>query len=229
MDINSIFTWIVPLIVAITFHEVAHGYVARIFGDPTADKMGRINLNPLRHIDPFGTVIMPMVLALSGAPVFGYAKPVPVDMRYFKRPRRDMMWVAAAGPAMNLALATLAMALIAFLLPLFGKGQPTTLANFIGGNLFNFLMVNLSLAVFNMIPIPPLDGGKVLAGLLPDKWGQLLYKFENKGMFVLIGLLVILPMVGTALNMNFNFLGKLIGPPIDFLVGVLASIFGIKL
>jgi Zn-dependent protease len=227
MDINKIITWIVPLIIAITFHEVAHGYVARLFGDPTADAQGRINLNPLRHIDPFGTVIMPMMLALSGAPVFGYAKPVPVDMRYFKRPKRDMMWVAAAGPAMNLVLAIIAMAAIAALTPTLAGSKPGTPGGFIAANLFNFLLVNVSLAVFNMLPIPPLDGGKVMAGLLPEKWGRAWYAFERQGMLVLIGLLVILPMIGMALNQNFHVLEFLIGPPIDFIVSGLARLFGL--
>ncbi len=227
MDINAVITWILPLIIAITFHEVAHGYVARMFGDKTADEQGRINLNPLRHIDPFGTVIMPMALALSGAPVFGYAKPVPVNMRNFKHPRRDMMWVAAAGPAMNLLLAVIAMAAIAFLVPILSGSKPGTPGGFIASNLFNFLMVNVSLAVFNMLPIPPLDGGKVMAGLLPEKWGRAWYAFENKGMLLLVGLLVIIPMIGMALNQNFNILGRIIGPPIDFVVALLAKMFGL--
>ncbi len=227
MNINLILTWLVPLIVAITFHEVAHGFVARRLGDPTADQLGRINLNPLRHIDPFGTVLMPMLLAISGAPVFGYAKPVPVDMRYFKRPKRDMMWVAAAGPAMNLMLAIIAVASIALLQPLVKGAAPSIVLGFIAENLYNFMLVNVSLAVFNMLPFPPLDGGKVMAGLLPEKLGTAYYKLERQGMFLLIGLLVILPMIGTAVGRDFHVLSYLIGPPIDFIVDGLSRLFGV--
>jgi Zn-dependent protease len=223
IDFTKALAWIVPLVIAITFHEVAHGYVARMFGDQTANRQGRISLNPIRHIDPFGTVLLPMVLALSGAPVFGYAKPVPVDMRNFKRPRRDMMWVAAAGPAMNLLLAVVAMA--GFRL---AAGADTVAGRFVEANFLNFVLINVSLAVFNMIPLPPLDGGKVMAGLLPESLARRWYGLERYGMVILLGLLVVVPMIGNLSGRHFDLLGSIISPPINWLVETLAALFGLK-
>ncbi|MFM8988323.1 MAG: site-2 protease family protein [Alphaproteobacteria bacterium] len=182
-------TWILPVLLAITFHEAAHGFAARALGDPTAEAMGRISLNPLRHVDPFGTILLPGLLLVVGAGfLFGYARPVPVDLRYFHNPRRDMMLVSAAGPAMNLGLA-LASAILYHGLVL----VPDPAGEWIAYNLMNSIKFNILLAVFNMIPIPPLDGGRVAVGLLPGVLARLLARVEPFGVLVLLGLFLVLP------------------------------------
>ncbi len=211
-------TWLLPVIIAITFHEASHGFVARRFGDDTAWRLGRVSFNPLKHIDPFGTIVLPGLLLASGAPfLFGYAKPVPVNFRGLNNPRRDMVWVAAAGPAMNLALATLAG--LAFHIVDF---LPAGAAHWVAQNLENAIVINVVLAVFNMIPLPPLDGGRVAVGLLPDALAFPLARLERFGMPILIGLLIILPMIGQQIGMNLNIVARLISGPagaiIDFIV-----------
>src|SRR5438034_8633202 len=154
--------WVIPVIIAITFHEAAHGYVARLLGDETAWRLGRVSLNPLKHIDPIGTILLPgLLLLLHSALLFGYAKPVPVNFRALRNPRSGMVWVAAAGPAMNIALAILA----ALAFHLVGY-LPVTAAQWVAENLKNMLIINAVLAVFNMFPIPPLDGGRIAVGVL---------------------------------------------------------------
>ena len=161
----QISTWIVPVLVAVTLHEAAHGAVAWRLGDDTAYRLGRVTFNPLRHIDPFGTVILPamLLLASGGRMMFGFAKPVPVDFARLRHPRRDMILVAAAGPGINIAMALAAAALIAFV-----PASPSEAVEWIAYNLFNAVWINVLLAVFNMLPIPPLDGGRVAVGLLPN-------------------------------------------------------------
>ena len=163
ITLYDVSVWVLPLVIAITFHEAAHGFVAHHFGDNTAWERGRVSFNPLRHIDPFGTLIMPAILLLSHSPfLFGYAKPVPVNFRALRHPRIDMVWVALAGPATNIALALFAAAafhVVDFL--------PENAAQWLADNLKNALVINVILAVFNMLPIPPLDGGRVAVGLLP--------------------------------------------------------------
>ena len=209
MSGNAIYlvtVWTIPVIVAITFHEAAHGFVAHLLGDDTAWWLGRVSFNPAKHIDPFGTVILPGILLLLGAPfLFGYAKPVPVNFRNLRSPRRDMVLVAAAGPAMNIFLAVLA----ALSFHLVGY-LPVTAARWLADNLKNALILNVVLAVFNLFPLPPLDGGRILVGILPKAIAAPVARMEPYGLGILIGLLIILPMLGAQLGVNLNFLSHLI-------------------
>jgi len=184
--------WAIPALIAITFHEASHGYVAHLLGDDTAWRLGRVSFNPLVHIDPFGTVVMPAILLLLRSPfLFGYAKPVPVNFRALRRPRLDTILVAAAGPAMNLLLATIA----ALAFHIVGY-IPAPGAQWLAANLNNALLLNVVLAIFNLLPIPPLDGGRILVGILPGALARLLSRAEPYGLLILIGLLFVLPMLG---------------------------------
>ena len=175
-----------PAILAITLHEAAHGYAARHFGDPTAWQAGRISLNPLRHIDPIGTLLLPLLLALFKSPIlFGWAKPVPVSIHRLRRPKRDMLWVAAAGPAVNLLMAVGWTALLKLdtLIPYNMLSQPLALMCQVG------IIINLSLAMLNLFPMPPLDGGRIAASLLPEPLASQFAQLERWGFFILIALL----------------------------------------
>ena len=154
--------WVIPVLLAITLHEAAHGWAAWKLGDDTAYRLGRVTFNPLAHIDLFGTIILPAILISAGGILFGWAKPVPVNFGRLGHPRRDMVMVAAAGPAINIGLA-IASALALHLLPLMGP----TFGEWLGRNLINSININLLLAIFNMMPLPPLDGGRVAVGILP--------------------------------------------------------------
>jgi len=214
--------WVIPVLLAITLHEAAHGYVALKLGDDTALSAGRVTFNPFKHIDRFGTILLPALLLLVKSPfLFGYAKPVPVNFSRLGNPRRDMIWVAAAGPATNLALATVS-ALLLHLIVLF----PPPAAAWIGENLRNSLIINVVLAVFNMLPLPPLDGGRVAVGLLPDMLAFRLARLERWGLFIIIGALFVLPYLGGRLGVNLEIFPWLIGAPVNFLIGVIATLTG---
>ncbi|TGN89445.1 site-2 protease family protein [Bradyrhizobium yuanmingense] len=198
--------WVLPLVLAITFHEAAHAFVADRLGDNTAAQLGRVSFNPIRHIDPFGTVILPAMLLFAHSPfLFGYAKPVPVNFRKLNNPRLDMVWVALAGPATNILLA-LATALAFHALPL----VPASAAKWVADNLKNALIINAILAVFNMMPIPPLDGGRVAVGLLPRPLALPLARLEPFGMLILIGLLILLPLAGSQLGLNLDVISAIL-------------------
>ncbi len=209
MGSNAIYlvtVWAIPVIVAVTFHEAAHGFVAYRLGDDTAWRLGRVSFNPAKHIDPFGTILLPSLLLLLHAPfLFGYAKPVPVNFGRLRSPRRDMVLVAAAGPAMNIALAVvaaLAFHLVGYL--------PVTAAQWLADNLRNALILNVVLAVFNMFPLPPLDGGRILVGILPKAVAGPVARLEPYGLAILIGLLIVLPMLGAQLGIDLNVVSRLI-------------------
>jgi Zn-dependent protease len=196
--------WVLPVLVAVTFHEAAHGYVARLLGDETAWRAGRVSFNPLKHIDPFGTILLPGLLLLVRAPfLFGYAKPVPVNFRALRWPRRGMVLVAAAGPAMNLALAVLAG--LAFRLV---DDLPATAGRWLGENLRNALILNAMLAVFNLFPIPPLDGGRILVGVLPKTLAAFVARLEPYGLTILIGLLILLPLLGAQIGLDLDIVSR---------------------
>ena len=198
--------WVLPLVIAITFHEAAHGFVAHHFGDNTAWDQGRVSFNPLRHIDPFGTLIMPAILLLSHSPfLFGYAKPVPVNFRALNNPRLDMVWVALAGPATNIALALIAAAAFHLL-----NYVPENAVQWVGDNLKNALIINVILAIFNMLPIPPLDGGRVAVGLLPRVLAAPLARLEPYGMLILIGILILLPLAGSQFGLNLDVISAIL-------------------
>lgn len=204
--IYSVSIWLLPVLIAVTFHEAAHGFVARSLGDETALRLGRVSLNPLRHIDPFGTILLPGLLLLAHSPfLFGYAKPVPVNFLALRNPRSGMVLVAAAGPVMNFGLAIVAafsFHLIVYL--------PVIAAQWVGLNLENAVIINVILAVFNLFPLPPLDGGRIAVGLLPNVLASPFSRLEPYGMVILIGLLIVLPMLGSQLGVDLSFVSHLI-------------------
>ena len=220
----GISVWAIPVILAITFHEAAHGFVAHRFGDDTAWRLGRVSANPLRHVDPVGTIILPGLLLLMRAPfLFGYAKPVPVNFGRLRNPKRDMIWVAAAGPATNVLLALISGWLVHATPYLSSTAGAWALQN-----LLNSIQINAALAVFNMIPLPPLDGGRVAVGLLPRPLAIPLARTERFGMLILLTLLFVLPYIGQQLHRDFDVVRYLLEGPYGFLVSFIASLTGLS-
>ena len=216
--IQTIALYALPVLFAITIHEAAHGYVARHFGDNTAYVLGRVTLNPLKHIDPVGTILMPLVLyfATSGAFLFGYAKPVPVRFDKLRNPKRDMIWVALAGPGVNFIQAFLWGALLYIL-----RGMEVTEPFFLkmaqGG-----VLVNLVMFVFNLFPLPPLDGGRILVGLLPHRQAELVSRVEPWGFFIVMALVI----SGVVSTLWLQPLMALSYGLLDILLTPIAMIFG---
>jgi Zn-dependent protease len=213
-------TWVLPVIFAVTFHEAAHGLVAYRLGDDSAARAGRLTLNPLAHIDPFGTVVLPALLLITTHFLFGYAKPVPVDFGRLNHPRRDMILVALAGPGTNVLLA-IASALLFYAVDL----APNSAADWLARNLVNSLQINAVLCVFNMLPLPPLDGGRVAVGILPRPLARPVAQLEPYGMLILMGLFI-LAYAGLDSVLGFNILGVLIGIPAQALIQFVLTITG---
>ena len=209
-DFQTLFIWVVPVLFAITLHEAAHGWVASLFGDHTARMMGRVTLNPIKHVDPIGTILIPAALVLmSSGFIFGWAKPVPINFNALRSPKKDMVWVALAGPAANIVMAIGWLIVLSYS----AKLDSEILIQMAGAGIF----INILLAVFNLLPIPPLDGSRVISALLPGRLAYQYNQIERYGFFILIGLMF----VG-----GFQYI---VMPPVVLLLDWFASISGLNL
>ncbi|MCC7429155.1 MAG: site-2 protease family protein [Alphaproteobacteria bacterium] len=241
--VQTLFTasaYVLPTLIAITFHEAAHAYAARMLGDDTAHRMGRVSLNPLRHVDPFGTLLLPALLIAGQLAslgevrfLFGYAKPVPVDFRNLYKPRRDMMLVAAAGPAMNLVLAFISALILAQIGDLSVPNMPVSLLppDFWAGlwgrfNLLRSVQMNLVLMLFNLLPILPLDGGRILFGLLPYRLAMLYAGTERIGILVVLLGFLVLPEALASAGIELRPLEWALAGPLDFMVRLVFAAAG---
>ena len=218
-------TWIIPVLISISMHEAAHGYAANLLGDDTAKKLGRVTLNPFKHIDRFGTIILPILLIIIKSPfIFGWAKPVPVNFYRLRNPLSDMVFVALAGPVTNLIIAFVAASILSTMYNFGLLNNPWLIHTFT-----NFFLINIILAVFNMIPIPPLDGGRVAVGLLPKYFSYQLAKLERYGFFIIIVALFILPLIGQEIGIPLEPIHWFIQSVSSFLINIIAIITGLQI